>query len=84
MNFETEHYFNKEITFTYEGIDYLWVGDYSVECFSEEESEYAPAYGECEVIIDHTSSLASYEDGMDMTPTDSMIEAIKEEILNNL
>jgi hypothetical protein len=81
---ETENYYDQEIDFTYEGKDYIWCGDYTIETYGEDESEYAPAYGEVEVKIDHTSSLASYEDGMDMTPTDSMIEAIKEEILNNL
>jgi hypothetical protein len=80
---DSENYFDKEITFTYEGRDYLWIGDYSIESFGEDESEYAPAYGEIEVKIDHTASLSSYEDGIDIKPTDSMLLALELEIERN-
>jgi RNA recognition motif-containing protein len=83
MNYETESFFDQEISFSYEGQDYLWIGDYSVESFGEEESEYAPAYGEIEVIIDHTHSLSSYENGYEIVPTRSMLMALELEIERN-
>lgn len=83
MNYETENFFDKEITFTYDGIDYLWIGDYSVESYGVDESEFAPAYGEIEVKIDRTHGLSSYEDGFDITPTASMLTAIEIEIERN-
>ena len=46
MNYDSENYFDQEITFTYEGMDYTWVGDYSIEYTGELEGDYAPAYGE--------------------------------------
>jgi len=57
MNYETENFHDQEITFTYEGQDYLWIGDYTIEHFGEDESEFAPAYGEMEITIDYTRSL---------------------------
>lgn len=83
MNYETENFFDKEVTFTYDGIDYLWIGDYSVDESIEEESEFAPAYSEIEVRITHTSSLASYEHGFDIAPTASMLTAVELEIEKN-
>jgi len=83
MNYETENFFDQEITFTYEGQDYLWIGDYTIEHFGEDESEFAPAYGEMEIRIDHTSSLMSYEDGIDIKPTDSMLMELELEIERN-
>lgn len=83
MNYETEKFFDKEITFTYDGIDYLWIGDYTIDYCSEDEGEYCSAYGEIEVRIDHTSSLASYEDGFSITLTASMLTAIELEIERN-
>jgi hypothetical protein len=84
MNYETENYFNQEIQFTYEGQDYLWIGDYTIESFYTEESEYAPPYGEIEVKIDHTYGLSSYEDGIDIKPTPSLLVALEIEIERNL
>lgn len=80
---DTEHFYDQEITFTYEDQDYLWVGDYTIETYDEEESEYAPAYGEMEVKIDHTYSLMSYEDGIEIKPTESMLMALELEIERN-
>jgi hypothetical protein len=80
---KTENYFDQEITFTYEGQDYLWIGDYSIESFYTEESEYAPSYGEIEVNIDHTYGLSSYEDGIDIKPTPSLLVALELEIEKN-
>lgn len=80
---DTENFYNQEITFTHEGKDYLWTGDYTIESFGEEESEYAPAYGEMEVKIDHTYSLMSYEDGIEIKPTESMLMALELEIERN-
>lgn len=83
MNYETENYFDQEITFTHEGRDYLWIGDYTIETYGEEESEYAPAYGEMEVKIDHTQTLVSYEHGFDVIPTPAIMEALELEIERN-
>lgn len=83
MNYDSEHYFDQEIQFSYEGKDYLWIGDYTIEYYGEDESEFAPAYGEMEVSIDHTSSLLSYEDGCDLIPTASILLAVELEIERN-
>lgn len=83
MNYETEHYHDQEITFTYEGKDYLWIGDYSIEHTGEDESEFAPAYGEMEITIDYTRSLSSYEHGYEVIPTRSMLMALELEIERN-
>lgn len=84
MNYETEHYYDEEITFTYEEQDYLWVGDYTIEFYGEEESEFAPAYGEVEVIIDNTHTLYSYNDDCDIIPTPSLLMAVEFHIERNL
>ena len=83
MNYNSENYFDQEITFTYEGKDYLWIGDYSIEHTGEDESEFAPAYGEMEITINHTQSLSSYEHGFDVIPTPSMLMALELEIERN-
>ena len=83
MNYETENYFDQEITFTYEGFDYLWIGDYTIEHTGEDESEFAPAYGEMEITINHTTSLSSYEHGQEMIPTRSILMALELEIERN-
>ena len=83
MNYDSEHYFDQEITFTYDGIDYQWIGDYTIDYFGEDESEYTPAYGEMEVKIDHTHSLLSYEDGAEIIPTASILMAVELEIERN-
>ena len=84
MIYESGTYYDEEVTFTYEDQDYVWVGDFTVEFYHEEESEYAPAYGEVEVKIDHTSSLASCEDGIEITPTPSMLASVEFQIERNL
>ena len=83
MNYETENFFDQEITFTYEGQDYLWIGDYTIEHTGEDESEFAPAYGEMEIRIDHTSSLICYEQGKEVIPTRSMLMELELEIERN-
>lgn len=84
MNYDSENYFDQEITFTYEGQDYVWTGDYSIEYFGEEETEYTPAFGEVEVHIDHTSSMYSYEDDAEIIPTPSLLMAVELHIERNL
>jgi hypothetical protein len=79
MRYDSENYYDKEIIFTYEGKDYIWIGDYSIEHTYEEESEFAPAYGEMEVTIDYTSSLSSYDEA-NVTPTRSILIAVELEI----
>jgi hypothetical protein len=83
MNYETENYFDQEIEFIYEGKEYLWTGDYTIEHTGEEESEFAPAYGEMEISIDRTSSLICYEQGREVIPTRSMLMALEIEIERN-
>jgi len=83
MNYNLDHYTDQEVDFTYDGIDYKWIGDYTIEYYGEDESEFAPAYGEMEVRINHTSSLMSYEDGADIIPTASILMAVELEIERN-
>jgi hypothetical protein len=83
MNYNSENYFDQEITFTYDGKDYLWIGDYSIEHTGEDESEFAPAYGDMQITIHHTQSLSSYEHGFDVIPTPSMLMALELEIERN-
>jgi hypothetical protein len=83
MNYETEHHYDQEIEFIYEGKEYLWTGDYTIEHIGEDESEFAPAYGEMEISIDRTSSLICYEQGREVIPTRSMLMALELEIERN-
>lgn len=88
MNYDQENYYDQEVEFTYEGKEYVWQGDYSVTNWGEDESEYAPAYGEVEVSIDHTASLSFYDDATDtvieVKPTPSLLAEIEIEIERNL
>jgi len=83
MNYETENYFDQEIEFIYEGKEYLWTGDYTIEHTGEDESEFAPAYGEMEISIDRTASLICYEQGREVIPTRSMMMELEIEIERN-
>lgn len=82
MKYDSENYYDQEIIFNYEGKDYIWIGDYSIEHTYEEESEFAPAYSEMEVTIDYTSSLSSYDEA-NVTPTRSILMAVELEIERN-
>jgi hypothetical protein len=88
MNKETENFYDQEIEFTYEGREFVWKGDYSIEYTGEDESEFAPAYGEAEVSIDHTTSLSYYDEDFDevveVKPTPSVLIELALEIENNL
>ena len=88
MNYDQDTFYDQEIEFTYEGKEYVWQGDYSVTNWGEDESECAPAYGETEVSIDHTSSLSFYDDATDtvieVKPTPSLLAEIEIEIERNL
>jgi hypothetical protein len=87
MNYDSENYFDQEIQFTYEGIEYTWVGDYTIEHTGEEESEFAPAYGEMEITIDHTTSLSYYDEDLEINveakPTTSILMELEFEIETN-
>ena len=88
MNYDEQNYYDQEIEFEYEGKTYYWTGDYSVTNWGEDESEYAPAYGEIEVTIDHTASL-SYNDEttdevIEVKPTPSLLAELEIEIERNL
>jgi hypothetical protein len=88
MNHETETYHDQEIEFTYEGKTYYWQGDYTVSNWGDDESEWAPAYGEVEITIDYTASL-SYNDEktdevIEVKPTPSILAELEIEIERNL
>jgi hypothetical protein len=87
MNYETEHHHDQEIEFIYEGKEYLWTGDYTIEHTGEDESEFAPALGEMEITIDHTTSLSYYDEDQDLNvevkPTTSILMELEIEIEKN-
>ena len=88
MNYDQDTFYDQEVEFTYEGKEYVWQGDYSVTNWGEDESEYAPAFGELEVSIDHTASLSFYDDATDLVievkPTPSLLAELEIEIERNL
>ena len=88
MNQDSENYHDQEIEFTYEGREFVWQGDYSIEYTYEDESEFAPAYGEAEVSIDHTTSLSYYDEDFDevveVKPTPSILMEVELEIERTL
>jgi hypothetical protein len=87
MNYETENFYDQEIEFTYEGRDYVWQGDYTIEHTGEDESEFAPAYGEMEISIDHTTSLSYYDEDLEkvveVKPTASILMELEIQIERN-
>jgi hypothetical protein len=88
MNHETKTHYDQEIEFTYEGKTYYWQGDYTVANWGDDESEWAPAYGEVEITIDYTASL-SYNDEktdevIEVKPTPSILAELEIEIERNL
>lgn len=88
MNYDQDTFYDQEVEFTYEGNEYLWQGDYTVNNYGEDESEYAPAYGEVEVSIDHTSSLSFYDETTDtvieVKPTPSILAELEITIERNI
>jgi hypothetical protein len=88
MNYEIETHYDKEVNFIYEGHEYVWQGDYIVTNCGEDESDYAPAYGETEIQIQHTNSLSYYDeatdDVIDVIPTQSILIELEIEIERNL
>ena len=88
MNYDQEQFHDQEIEFTYEGKEYVWQGDYTVTNWGEDESDYAPAYGEVEVSIDHTASLSFYDEETDtvieVKPTPSLLVILEIKIERNL
>jgi hypothetical protein len=87
MNYETEHHHDQQVEFTYEGKEYIWEGDYTIDQNVEEESECAPAYGEFEVTIDHTTSLSYYDEDLEVNvevkPTNSILVELQFQIERN-
>ena len=87
MNYESENYHDQQVEFTYEGKEYTWEGDYTIEQNVEEESECAPAYGEFEVTIDHTTSLSYYDEdseiNVEVKPTNSILVELQFQIERN-
>ena len=88
MNYNTESHYDKQFNFIYEGHEYVWQGDYTVNNCGEDESDYAPAYGETEIVIDHTFSLSYYDEASDdvinVIPTPSILIELEIEIERNL
>jgi hypothetical protein len=88
MNYETETHYDQQLNFIYEGFEYVWQGDYTVNYSAEDESEYAPGYGETEIVIDHTSSLfyfnPSTDEVIEAIPTPSILLELEIEIERNL
>ena len=88
MNYDTETHYDQEVNFIYEGHEYVWQGDYTVTNCGEDESDYAPAYGETEISIDHTNSLFYYnettDEVIDVIPTPSILIELEIEIERNL
>ena len=88
MNYDEQNYYDQEVQFEYEGQTYYWTGDYTVTNWGDDESEFAPAYGEVEVSIDHTASL-SYNDEttdevIEVKPRPSLLAELEIEIERNL
>ena len=87
MSYESENYHDQQVEFTYEGKEYIWEGDYTIEQYVEEESECAPAYGEFEVTIDHTTSLSYYDEDLEVNvevkPTNSILVELQFQIERN-
>ena len=88
MNYDQDTFYDQEIEFIYEGKEYVWQGDYSVTNWGEDDSEYAPAYGETEVSIDHTTSLSFFDEETDtvieVKPTPSLLAILEIKIERNL
>jgi len=88
MNYEQEQFYDQEVEFNYEGKEYVWQGDYTVTNYGEDESEYAPAYGESGVLIDHTTSLSFYDEEtdtvIDVKPRPSILVELEIAIERNL
>jgi hypothetical protein len=88
MNYDTETHYDQQVNFIYEGYEYLWQGDYTVNNCGEDESDYAPSYGETEITIDHTSSLSYYDEATDLVievkPTPSLLAELEIEIERTL
>lgn len=88
MNYNTESHYDKQFNFIYEGHEYVWQGDYTVNNCGEDESDYAPAYGETGIVIDHTFSLSYYDQSSDdvinVIPTPSILIELEIEIERNL
>jgi hypothetical protein len=83
MNYNTESFYDQEITFDYDGTSYVWIGNYTIDEAIDDETEYAPGYNEVEVTIDDTYSLYSFYDGIDVKPTEDILYVIAEEIKMN-
>ena len=77
-----------EVNFIYEGQEYFWYGDYTITNYGEQESEYAPSYGETEITIDNTISLYYFhpitDQIVDLTQTPSILMQLEIEIERNL
>ena len=88
MNHTTDHFTDQEVEFEYDGYEYIWAGDYTIEESIEEETYDYPAFGEIEITIDHTSSLAYYDHENDIVvqvkPTPSLLLHVELIIEHNL
>jgi hypothetical protein len=88
MNYESETHYDQQVNFIYEGFEYVWQGDYTVTNCGEDESEFAPGYGETEILIQHTNSLFYFnpitDEVIEAIPTASIMLELEIEIERNL
>lgn len=83
MNYDQEQFYDQEVMFDYEDKTYIWQGDYSVTSWGDDESEFAPAYGEIEVKIENTYSFSCFQDESEIIPTPSLLMQLELEIERN-
>lgn len=85
---ETETFYDQRLDFTYDGRDYIWYGDYSVETTGDPGDYDVPAYYEVEVEVLETNFCSYYDEATDevveVEPTRSMLTVIELEIERNL
>ena len=85
---DTENFYGEQVEFTYEGRDYIWEGDYSVNTWGETSDYDYAGCSEVEVLIEDTTSLTYYDEATDdhieVVPTKSIIYTIEIEIERNL
>lgn len=85
---DTENHYDQQVKFTYEGREYIWEGDYTVNTWGETADYDYPGDSDLEVLIEDTTSLTYYDeatdDHIDAVPTKAIIFSIELEIERNL
>ena len=60
--YTSEEFYDETFEFTYDDSDYIWKGDYRVECYDEDGDYDSPPTGETKVKIIHTTELLKTND----------------------